>query len=110
MKQRILAAVLALVMILSFAGCTTVEASTSPNNIVGVWKDTYGLTKYQFQPDGKMKIQALNLGSFQGTYEIDGDHITIQYRILIKNVKDTYQMKLEGNTLYLNKNQFTRKS
>ncbi|HHV30986.1 DUF5640 domain-containing protein [Caproiciproducens sp. LBM24188] len=109
MKQRILTVLLTVIMIFSFTGCTTVKASTNPDTIVGEWSDAYGLTKYQFQPDGKMKIQALNLGSFKGTYQIEDDRITIQYRILMKDIKNTYQLKLDGNTLYLDKNQFTRK-
>jgi hypothetical protein len=58
------------------AGCNTAPPS-EPGSIVGVWKDTYGLTEYRFNSDGTMKIEALNLGSFKGTYSIEGSKITI---------------------------------
>ncbi len=109
MKTRIWIVLLAVILLLSLAGCKTVSANTNADSIIGTWNDSYGLTEYQFDQGGKMKIEALDLGSFKGTYQIDGDKITIEYRVVIKDVRDTYQLKLDGNTMYLNSNQFTRK-
>ncbi len=109
MKTRNWTVLLAVCLLLSLAGCKTVAANANADSIVGTWKDSYGLTEYKFEQNGKMKIEALNLGSFKGTYQIDGDQITIEYRVVVKDVKDTYQLKLDGNTMYLNENQFTRK-
>jgi hypothetical protein len=55
-----------------------------------------------------MKMEALNHG-FKGTYQVDGDKITIQYHVLMKDVNDTYTLKLDGDTMYLNDDKFTRK-
>ena len=109
MKTKNLMVLLAAFLLLSLTGCKTVTVNTHSDSIIGTWKDSYGLTEYKFEQDGKMKIQALDFGSFKGTYQIDGDKITIEYRIVVKDVKDTYKLKLDGNTMYLNDNQFTRK-
>lgn len=108
MKQRSWMILLAAVILISCAGCARVKPNAN-ESIIGTWSDAYGLTKYQFQPEGKMKIEALSLGSFKGTYQISDDQITIEYRVLVKDVKNTYQMRLEGNTLYLNDQPFIRK-
>lgn len=110
MKTKSLMVLFALFLTLSLAGCQSVTANTdSEDSIIGTWQDSFGLTEYKFEQGGKMKLEALNLGSFKGTYLIDGDQITIEYRIVVKDVKDTYQLKLDGSTMYLNGNQFTRK-
>lgn len=110
MRVRNLLVLLAVLLMLSFSGCEAVQTTAVPGDtILGSWKDNCGLTAYQFEQDGKMKLEALNLGSFQGTYQIDGDKITIEYKILVKNVKDTYKFHLDGNTMYLNDTCFSRK-
>jgi hypothetical protein len=107
MKKRFWAGLLVAVLLL-FSGCKAKPAGNA-DSIVGTWKDSYGLTEYKFEDGGKMKIEALNLGSFSGTYQIDGDQISIQYRVALSKVQDSYTMKLDGNTLYLNDQVFTRK-
>ncbi|NLJ30960.1 MAG: hypothetical protein GX424_05065 [Clostridiales bacterium] len=109
MKTRVWGVLFTAVLLLSLAGCAAVPADAGKNDITGTWKDSCGLTEYRFEPDGKMKIEALNLGSFQGTYKTDGDTITIQYRVLTENVKDTYRFRLDGNSMYLDENRYTRK-
>lgn len=109
MKLKSWMILLAAITLMLCSACTTVRADTDRDSIVGTWSDSYGLTKYQFQTNGSMKIQALSIGTFKGTYQVAGDEITIEYRILIKDVKNTYKMKLEGNKLYLNGNEYTRK-
>ncbi len=73
------------------SGCGAKPAVSG--SLVGTWKDDYGLTEYQFEDSGTMKIQALSLGSFRGTYKLNGDKITLHYRVLAKDVNDTYQVK-----------------
>jgi hypothetical protein len=109
MKRKHLILLLASLLLLSFSGCKTVPASISNDSIVGTWKDSYGLTEYQFEQDSKMKIEALDLGSFKGNYKIDGDKITMEYRVVVKDVKETYTLKLDGNTMYLDGKTFSRK-
>ena len=107
LKKRVWA-VLLILALLMLSGCRA-KSSADENSIVGTWKDSYGLTEYKFEDGGKMKLEALSLGSFSGTYQIDGDKISIQYRVALSNVQDSYTMKLEGNKLYLNDELFTRK-
>lgn len=111
-KFMVLAAVV-ITVLLSFCACQKSEA-TEPamvqgNPIVGTWQDSYGLTKYRFMDDGKMKIQALNIGSFKGNYQMESDNITIEYNVLLKKEKNTYHYQVKDNKLYLDGKIFTRK-
>jgi hypothetical protein len=107
MKRRLLALFLALILLLA-SGCRAAPART-PDSLIGTWKDSYGLTQYRFDEDGSMRIEALNLGNFKGTYSVNGDKITIEYKVVVKQVKNTYTFRIDGNTLYLDNNPFTRK-
>nr|WP_319489454.1 DUF5640 domain-containing protein [uncultured Caproiciproducens sp.] len=109
MKAKSWMMILSAVLLLALAGCKTVPANTNSDGIVGTWKDAYGLTEYQFETGGTMKIEALDLGSFKGTYHIEDGKITIEYSVVVKKVKDTYTLKLDGNKMYLNDQEFTRK-
>lgn len=106
MKKFLLAFLAALLLL-----CTGCKAAPEPeqDRIAGVWKDSYGLTEYRFNQNGTMKIEALNFGSFKGTYSIQGSRITIQYKIVVKNVKETYDYRIDGDTLYLDDQVFKRK-
>lgn len=100
----------AVLMLLAMAGCaqTTVAESSSP--LSGSWEDAYGLTGYVFADDGTCKIKALNLGTFTGTYQVQGDKITIRYQILAKAVQDSYAYRIEHSTLYLGDTAYHRPS
>lgn len=105
--KKILLAFLAALLLL----CTGCKAAQKPeqDRIAGVWKDPYGLTEYRFNQNGTMRIEALNFGPFKGTYSIQGSQITIQYKIVVKNVKETYDYRIDGSTLYLGGQAFKRK-
>jgi uncharacterized protein (TIGR03066 family) len=107
MKRKLLILLLVALLLLPAFGCKTKKANPE-DSVVGTWQDRYGFTKYQFTSNGKMKMEALNHG-FKGTYQVDGDKITIQYHVLMKDVNDTYTLKLDGDTMYLNDDKFTRK-
>ena len=107
MKKKLPALFLSVLLLLASSGCGAKPAVS--DSLVGTWKDDYGLTEYRFEDSGKMKIQALSLGSFRGTYRLNGDRITLHYRVLTKDVNDTYRLKVSGNNMYLDKNKFTRK-
>ncbi|QAT48460.1 hypothetical protein EQM14_00945 [Caproiciproducens sp. NJN-50] len=105
--KKILPVLLAAFLLLC-TGCKT-ASKPEPDRIAGVWKDSYGLTEYRFNQNGTMKIEALNFGSFKGTYSIQGSQITMQYKIVVKNVKETYDYRIDGDTLYLDDQAFKRK-
>jgi len=109
MKVKQLIILLCTVILLVLAGCKSVQTNTASDSIVGTWKDAYGLTEYKFDTDGKMKIEALNIGSFKGTYHIDNGKITMVYSVVVEKVTDVYTIKLESNTMYLDDKEFTRK-
>jgi hypothetical protein len=106
--KRTLTAILAALLILFGSGCRAVP-KTAPDTISGVWKDSYGLMEYRFNPNGTMKVEALNFGSFKGTYLIQDSRITIQYKVVVKSVKETYEFRLDGDTLFLDDQEFKRK-
>lgn len=110
MKVKQLIVLLFTAFLLVLSGCNAVKANTSGDSIVGTWKDSYGLTEYKFETDGKMKIEALNIGSFKGTYQINDGKITMKYSVVVKKVTDTYTLKLDANTMYLDDKTFTRKT
>ncbi len=107
MTRKLPAVLLCVLLLLASSGCGAKAASS--NSLLGTWKDDYGLTEYQFEGSGKMKLHALSLGSFRGTYKLNGDRITLHYRVLTKDVDSTYRLKVSGNSMYLDKNKFTRK-
>lgn len=112
MRKKILALLLLLFVLLPAYGCRSAKPAGA-DALIGTWKDGYGLTEYQFQSGGKMKISALRVGplkgTFDGTYTTDGNKITIRYRVLVKDVSDTYTFRIDGDSLYLDKNVFKRK-
>lgn len=107
MKRRFLI-LLTMLFLLAASGCGAAPAKENAS-LVGTWKDSYGLTQYRFDSGGEMRLEALKLGSFKGTYEVSGDQLTIRYRVMVKDVKNTYTYRIDGNTLYLGKDKFTRK-
>ena len=107
MKRKLLA-LLTLLILLFASGCRAATTQT-PDSLIGTWKDSYGLTEYRFDEDGTMRLDALNLGNFKGTYKINGDQITIEYKVVVKQVTNTYSYRIDGKTLYLDDKPFTRK-
>ena len=89
--------------------CAPAAPIKEENSLVGTWEDAYGLTEYQFYPNGKMSIKALKLGSFDGTYVASGNTITIRYNALIRVEENTYMVAFKGGKLYLDEQEFTRK-
>ena len=108
MKHKSLFLIMSAVLLITLNACSSVDVATKNGSIMGTWKSTNGLIEYKFENDGKMQLEALDIGSFKGTYSIKDGKITIEYNILVKKVKDTYNLKLEGNKMYLDNEVFTR--
>lgn len=109
MKKKLCALALVLLPLL-FVGCAPKHIPAgAPGSIQGQWEDASGLTEYSFMEDGTMQLKALDMGTFKGTYSLKGNQLTISYKVVIKDFNETYEIKLEGDTLYLNEKEFTRK-
>ena len=108
MKHKSLFLIMSAVLLITLNACSSVDVATKSDSITGTWKNTNGLIEYKFENGGKMQLEALDMGSFKGTYSIKDGKITIEYNVLVKEVKDTYNLKLEGNKMYLDNEVFTR--
>lgn len=65
----------------------------------GKWEDDYGLSSYEFD-DGDVTIGALGM-EFEGTYEIDGNRLTITYEVMGYDTTLEYTFEVNGDELTL---------
>lgn len=63
-------------------GCKKPASPSEENPLLGVWKDTYDLTQYEFIDDKNLKLVTIGIAAFDGTYSIDGDKMTIRLSML----------------------------
>lgn len=111
--KKILAITLAALMVLTlFTAC-----SASPEKkLLGSWRDSTGMTGYEFKEDGKcvvtfadVKVPILNVnfnGAVDGVYSVakrdDGlYYVTITYTIYAKSVTKDYMFTVEESALTL---------
>lgn len=90
--KRVLAAVLAAVMLIILCACGS-------SSVVGKW--IFGVNTYEFREDNTVSISISSALNYEGTYEVDGDKIIITANTLLgeKTVELTYS--LDGDTLKL---------
>ncbi|MDD6022162.1 MAG: hypothetical protein ACI4GA_01805 [Acutalibacteraceae bacterium] len=79
--------------------------------ILGSWTDNANFSGYEFLPDGIIKVTYFNMetldledvisGTYTGTYELDGNNLTINYTIYSKAVTKSFKVKVDENTLTL---------
>ncbi|MBQ3136539.1 MAG: hypothetical protein IJB74_03555 [Clostridia bacterium] len=111
--KKILVIALAALMVLTvFTAC-----SASPEKkLLGSWRDSTGMTGYEFKEDGKcvvtfadVKVPILNVnfnGAVDGVYTVskreDGlYYVTITYTIYAKSVSKDYMFTVEESALTL---------
>lgn len=112
MKRIIRGAALLLavfVIIGTLAGCKKPTAPSEENPLLGVWKDTYDLTEYEFIDDTRLKLVTIGIASFNGTYLLEGDRMTITLSMLGSEEENTYDFRMEGDHFFLNDTEFIRK-
>ncbi|MBR4439390.1 MAG: zinc-ribbon domain-containing protein [Clostridia bacterium] len=82
-------------------GSDTPDTPTyDPEDLIqGKWEDEYGLSSYEFD-DGDVTIGALGM-NFEGTYEVDGDRLTITYEIMGYDTTLEYTFEVNGDELTL---------
>ncbi len=83
----------------------------SAEDLRGRWKDSTGTNGYNFQEGGIVELTLVNFtvpvinmpinGTYNGTYQVDGDKLTIRYSVLGKAITDVYRFSIEGSTLTL---------
>lgn len=99
------------VLVGTFAAC----ALTPAGKLVGSWRDSTGITGYEFKKDNLCTITYANFslpilgtinGSFDGAYSVDkrddGNHyVTIKYTLYSKTFEECYMFTVDGDTLTL---------
>lgn len=88
------------------------QSSSDTSLLLGAWTDNANFSGYEFFDDGTMKVTYFNMalinledvieGTYNGTYSIDGEKLTISYTIYSKAITKNYSFKVDENTLTLN--------
>lgn len=97
-------------VLLVVAGCAKPAQADPQNPLAGSWEDVYGLTSYEFLEDQHLKLRAMGVASFGGSYSIEEDQMTVTLSILGQNETHTYAFRMEDNRFFLNQTEFVRKS
>lgn len=111
-KKFLVIALAALMVLTAFTAC-----SASPEKkLLGSWRDSTGMTGYEFKEDGKcvvtfadVKVPILNVnfnGAVDGVYSVakrdDGlYYVTITYTIYAKSVTKDYMFTVQDSALTL---------
>ncbi len=111
--KKILVVTLAALMLLTvFTAC----GATPEKKLIGSWRDSTGMTGYEFKEDGKcvvtfadVKVPILNVnfnGAVDGVYTVakreDGNYyVTVTYTIYAKSVTKDYMFVVEESSLTL---------
>ncbi|MGN1117083.1 MAG: hypothetical protein ACI4RU_00585 [Acutalibacteraceae bacterium] len=87
------------------------QSSSSASLLLGEWTDNANFSGYEFFDNGTMKVTYFNMeminlddvieGTYNGTYSVDGDRLTISYTIYSKAITKNYIYKVDENTLTL---------
>lgn len=77
----------------------------------GKWRDSTGTNGYNFKEGGIVELTLVDFtvpvinmpitGSYNGTYQVDGDKLTVRYSVFGKSITDVYRFAVEGGTLTL---------
>lgn len=87
------------------------NSSSDISLLLGAWTDNANFSGYEFFDNGTMKVTYFNMGvinlddviegTYQGTYTVDGDNLTISYTIYSKAITKKYKFAVDENTLTL---------
>ena len=91
---------------------TTDSAAATDNlaaDILGSWKDSAGMSGYEFLEGGKVNGTLFDLAGFgvpldgttPGTYSLEGDILTVKFSIYTATIKKTYRVSISQNELSL---------
>ncbi|MBQ8028379.1 MAG: hypothetical protein IJ262_03105 [Clostridia bacterium] len=99
------------VLVSAFAAC----ALTPAGKLVGSWRDSTGITGYEFKKDNLCTITYANFslpiigtinGNFDGAYSVEkrddgNNYVTIKYTLYSKTFEECYMFTVDGDTLTL---------
>ena len=76
-------------------------------DILGSWKDSAGMSGYEFLEGGRFNWTYVDLAGFgvpfngktSGLYTLEGDTLTIKYSIYSATIKKTYRISIDQNEL-----------
>ena len=76
-------------------------------DILGSWKDSAGMSGFEFLEGGKVNGTLFDLAGFgvpldgttPGTYSLEGDILTIKFSIYTATIKKTYRVSISQNEL-----------
>ncbi len=79
--------------------------------IIGKWSDSSKMSSYEFKEGGVVVITYMNFtvpvinmkisDSFDGTYTVKGDTLTVSYSVYQTSLSDTYEFEINGDVLTL---------
>ncbi len=90
--KKVLALALVVVMGLMLCACGS-------NSVVGKW--VFGGTSYEFKDDNTVSISLNGALNFDGTYEVDGDKITVEVSGLTGDKTEELTYSIDGDSLTL---------
>ena len=110
--KRVMSVLLVAVVLLStFAACGLLGGSPE-KKIIGAWRDSTGMSGFEFKEDGICVITPMKAGfidtSYNGTYTVakaedDNYYVTITYTMLYASVTDRYMFSVQDSSLTLTK-------
>lgn len=90
---------------------TGASSYSSAEDLRGKWRDSTGTNGYNFKEGGIVELTLVNFtvpvinmpinGTYNGTYQVDGDKLTIRYSVFGKSITDVYRFSVDGGTLTL---------
>lgn len=90
--KKLFAGFLAVAMLLTLAAC-------SSGSIIGKW--AFGGATYEFKDDNTVSISINGALNYDGTYETDGDKLTVTVSGLLGETTKEFTYKVKGDTLTL---------
>ena len=87
------------------------EGTSNEEDLIGKWRDSTGARGYRFMDGGLVEITYVDInipvvnipinGSFRGSYEVEGNTLTLRYSAYTRSVTETFTFSVSGNALTL---------
>ena len=87
------------------------ENTSREEDLIGKWRDATGARGYRFMDGGLVEITYVDInipvinipinGSFRGSYEVNGDTLTLRYSAYTRSVTENFTFSVSENALTL---------